>query len=335
MNKFDPQILLNRVKKVERYVYKRNAGQGFDYGERGPIEGLFVHERQGRIGNDPKVGQQFFTCWTRESCDKYGICYDGERCEDALVDGEVLRGGTLVIYQDPFATDRIPYASGGKTQNWSNPVGVYINTNYPYVNDRFAAIETEKTDGERLSSEQIETIGLYGAYIIARGGRKKREFWQLPNHSDAYSSTNCAMFADDRAKFEARCDYWLDQFWGGLLPEQQDGTTPPPDPVVYAPPAVVKGLEKYMDADPNTVPAVITAEGSKWIYVNDVVKVTTNTPRLQRASPTADKVGPEVKKGEDFTAKFLVQAKAGDWYYLTRYWTRIQIKDTTRSKDQV
>ena len=181
-----------------------------------------------------------------------------------------------------------------------------------------------------MSPEQIRTVGIVGAYVIARSGRKKREFWSLPNHADVYASTNCAQFVDDRVKFEAECDRQLAAFWAGTSP---GGEPEEPIPPTYAPPAKVPALEQYMTADPNSVPAVVRAEGSDWIFVNDVVKTTQDTPRLQRASVTALHVGGDVKKGEDFTAKFLVKASDGAWFYLTRFWTRIQVAHTTRSKD--
>jgi hypothetical protein len=145
-----------------------------------------------------------------------------------------------------------------------------------------------------------------------------------------FTSTNCAQFADDQLKIEAECDRQLTAFWAGTTP---GGEPEEPIPPTYAPPAKVPALEPYMTADPNSVPAVVRTEGSDFIFVNDLVRVTQDTPRLQRASPTADRVGGPVRKGEDFTAKFLVKASAGDWYYLTRYWTRVQVAHTTRSKD--
>lgn len=322
----DPEILKQGVKYA--YVYKRREGQGFDYGNRGPIDGVFTHETQGRGSGTWYQG--FFTCWTQESCDKYGICEDGERCGDALVDWFVDRDGVWWEFQDPFNTDRIPYASGGKTKNWNDPVGIYINNNYSNVNDSFAAIEFEKTDNEHLTPAQIKTAGRIGAYVLAKRGKKKREFWSMPNHSSVFTSTNCAQWADDRVKFEAECDRQLSAYWAGTTP---GGGPEEPIPPTYAPPAKVPALEQYMNADPNTVPAVVNTEGSDFIFVNDTVKVTQDTPRLQRASVTALHTGGDVKKGEDFTAKFLVKASAGDWYYLTRFWTRIQVKHTTRSKD--
>jgi hypothetical protein len=131
--------------------------------------------------------------------------------------------------------------------------------------------------------------------------------------------------------FEARAVVILADFNAGT----DSGSVDPPKPQ-YAPPAIITALTPYMDADPGGVPAIVRANGSDWIFVNDRVTVARGTtPRLQRADPNALRVGDDLKKGETFTAKFMVRADAGDYYYLTAMFTRVQVKHTARLSDTV
>lgn len=224
-------------------VTKRSDGQGFNYGTRAPIVGLVIHERQGRIGT-AKVGQQFFSCLTDTSCKDYGICSDGERCQNALVDWEILRTGQLVEYQDPYDTNRIPWASGGAENN-SNAIGKAINAKYRQfyggVNRVFAAVEMEKNDDEPLTSEQIQTAGKLLAFVMAKAGYPSDDWeypdalggniYTAPHHSDI-SQTTCRISDSDKAEIKNVCSSVLEAFYAGTTP----GDVPTTPPVTPAPP---------------------------------------------------------------------------------------------------
>jgi hypothetical protein len=243
---------------IDAPVRKDRDGQGFNYGTRGPIVGLVVHETQGIMSGRDR--QAFFSC------------PNGERCSNALVDYGIDQAGQLFEFQDPFTSNRIPHASGGTVQQFGNPVGRYINSNYSNVNKYFAAVEMEKTDNGHLTAAQIDTVGRLGAYVLAKGGRKKREFWSLPNHADVYN-TSCRQYDDDRARFEAICDQALAGFWSGTTP-----TPPPTEPDII--PGVDWGIAKRAFDNP-ALPNYVLTKGGKLseLYIARV-KETGQLPQL-------------------------------------------------------
>jgi len=232
----DPEDLKPDV--IDAFVTKRSDGQGFNYGTRAPIAGLVVHERQGRIGT-AKVGQQFFACLTDTSCTQYGICRDGERCQNALVDWEILRNGDLVEYQDPYDTNRIPWASGGAENN-GNLIGQAINAKYRGlfggVNRVFAAVEIEKTDNEACTPEQIQTAGKLMAYVMAKAGYPANDWeypdvlggdiYTVPHHSDI-SQTSCRISDSDKAAMKTVCSKALAAYYQGTTPGEEPQPEPP------------------------------------------------------------------------------------------------------------
>lgn len=232
----DPEVL--KPDFISAPVTKRSDGQGFNYGTRAPIDGLVVHERQGRIGT-AKVGQRFFACLTDTSCRDYDICSDGERCQNALVDWEILRAGQLVEYQDPYDTNRIPWASGGAENN-SNPIGRAINAKYRQffggVNRVYAAVEIEKTDDEPCTPEQIQTAGRLMAYVMAKRGYPANDWeypdvlggniYTVPHHSDV-SQTTCRISDSDKAAMKAVCSRMLAAYYQGTTPGQEPQPEPP------------------------------------------------------------------------------------------------------------
>ena len=130
-----------------------------------------IHETQG-IDTGPGY-QKFFSCETDTSCRDFGICSDGERCNNALVDWLIDQQGRLWEYQDPYNTNRIPWASGGPENN-GNPIGAAINGKYRGffggVNRVYAAVEMVKTDAGSLTPAQIFTAGKLLAYVMAKAG---------------------------------------------------------------------------------------------------------------------------------------------------------------------
>jgi hypothetical protein len=79
--------------------------------------------------------------------------------------------------------------------------------------------------------------------------------------------------------------------------------------------------------------AVVTVDGHDYVFVNDIVKATRKTPRLQRANAAASRVGPDIQKGYDFVVRWVFEANDGRAYYLTPEWSRILLEDTERVSD--
>jgi hypothetical protein len=223
----DPLDLIRNL-LIEAYVDKQEEGQGFDYGTRKVI-GIVQHETQGE--GSGWWYQEFFSC------------PGGERCGNALVDYLIDRSGKIYQFQDPFTSNRIPWASGG-TPNRNNPIGKAVNDKYGNVNKYYAAVEVVKSDDSHMNDAQIEATARLTAYIMVRCGYPAND-WKYPdslggniatscNHADL-SLTTCQQFADDRAKFEARVTALLADFYGtstgggttGGDPPAGGGTTPP------------------------------------------------------------------------------------------------------------
>ena len=213
---------------VEAPVTKQYPGQGYSVGSRN-IVGLVEHETQGVMTGPDR--QRFFSC------------PGGERCADALVDFGIAQNGKIYRFQDPFTTNRIPYASGGSasaitqvarkaTAQMGNPAGG--------VNAIYAAVEIEKNRGAAMNPAQIEATARLLAYICAMN-EYPADDWKYPevlrnnvptstNHSDLYTSTNCRINDDDRARFEVRCTELLRAYYANVIPDSDDEepTTPPP-----------------------------------------------------------------------------------------------------------
>lgn len=109
---------------------------------------------------------------------------------------------------------------------------------------------------------------------------------------------------------------------------------PPPAPA-YAPPVKVPALfgtdlRKY-----DTAPGIVSADGTDWIFVADVIEATRDTKRLAWADDAAPETSPPLKAGERTIAAWIVKAANGVWYYLTPdpEWERIAYEDTRRVAD--
>lgn len=203
---------------VEAPVTKQWEGQGYNTGKR-IIVGLAEHETQGIMTGRQR--QAFFSC------------PNGERCGDALVDFGIPRNERKIYrFQDPFTTNRIPWASGGSasaiTQLARRAVAQMGNP-YGGVNAFYAAVEIEKNRGQPMTADQIELTARLLAYICAMNDYPADD-WKYPdilgnnvptsvNHSDLYTSTSCRINDDDRAKFEARCTDLLRAFYAGSNPK--------------------------------------------------------------------------------------------------------------------
>ncbi len=217
-------------------VTKRLDGQGFNFGTRSPIVGLVIHETQG-IDSGPGY-QKFFSCETDTSCRDFGICSDGERCHNALVDWLIDQQGMLWEYQDPYNTNRIPWASGGPENN-GNEIGAAINGKYRGffggVNRVYAAVEMVKTDAGSLTPAQIFTAGKLLAYVMAKAGYPANDWrfpdvlggniYTAPHHSDV-SQTTCRISDADKNAILERCDTELAAFSEGVTPGDIEHPTP-------------------------------------------------------------------------------------------------------------
>jgi hypothetical protein len=115
-------------------------------------------------------------------------------------------------------------------------------------------------------------------------------------------------------------------------PEPQPGPVPIPDPT-YATPRPILQLVEFSNYEADAMRAVVSADGEDYIFVNDIVKATKQTPRLQTANAKAPRVGPDIKVGYDFEVTWLFEAKDGREYYLTPAWTRVLVEDTERVRD--
>ena len=196
-------------------VTKQRDGQGFNYGTRSPIVGLVIHETQGR-GTGPGY-QAFFSC------------PGGERCNDALVDWLIDRDGVLWEYQDPYDTNRIPWASGGAENNGAigKPINAKYRGSFGGVNKVYAAVEMVKTDTEALTKAQITTAGKLLAFVAAKAGYPAND-WQYPDalggnvytaphHSDI-SQTSCRISDSDKNAIIAVAQKSIDAFYAGVTP---------------------------------------------------------------------------------------------------------------------
>lgn len=122
--------------------------------------------------------------------------------------------------------------------------------------------------------------------------------------------------------------------------QKGDGTsTPPVDPPPvdppgqYAPVKPIANLVKFLGTDYNKVPAVVTDNGTDYIFVYDRVRAIKDTPRRQTAELGALKIGQDIKTGEEFAVLWLFETAKGEKFYLTPYWTRVLVSDTERIKD--
>lgn len=101
-------------------------------------------------------------------------------------------------------------------------------------------------------------------------------------------------------------------------------------------PIPVPELARFRDGDVNTSPALVrSADGTPFFFVGDRVKATRATPRLQRGNPSAPRVGPDLRPGEEFDALWVFVSSADDGaYYLTPFDTRVTVADTERLADR-
>lgn len=110
-----------------------------------------------------------------------------------------------------------------------------------------------------------------------------------------------------------------------------ESPAPVPVPVTYAKPAIIPELDAISTSH-IIAPFFVTGGGADWVWVGDRVRVVNPTGRYQRASTDSERVGPDLKKGEEFDLDFVTQFNGEYWGY-TPYGTRIRMKDVERVSD--
>lgn len=122
-----------------------------------------------------------------------------------------------------------------------------------------------------------------------------------------------------------------------ILAGWQKGTTtippqvPPEQMPTYAPVKPIPALQVYKDKD--AAPSFVTVGSDRFVFVNDRVRATKQTPRYQTANTDGDKIGPDIEKGLEFAVLWLFWDEKGEPWFISPYWTRIRANDTERIAD--
>ena len=107
------------------------------------------------------------------------------------------------------------------------------------------------------------------------------------------------------------------------------GPTPTPAPTWPAP-SVIAALDAVSKGT-GIAPFQITDNGTDFIWVGDRVRVKNPTGRY-RFADTSEKIGPDLKTGDEFDVDWIFQHDGGWWFY-TPFGTRIDGKDVERISD--
>ena len=127
--------------------------------------------------------------------------------------------------------------------------------------------------------------------------------------------------------------YQTQEVSGGVVtPVPPVDQTPVPAPL-YAAPQPIPALAKLGKQDKDAAQALVIDGQTRFVFVGDRVRATKTTPRLQYALADAKRVGPDLKAGEEFDVLWQLTADDGKEYYITSFWTRINVGDTERMKD--
>jgi hypothetical protein len=104
----------------------------------------------------------------------------------------------------------------------------------------------------------------------------------------------------------------------------------------FAAPSPIPELVPFRSGDVDRVPAVVrVSDGSPFFFVGDRVRAIRATPRLQLADPASDRIGPDLKEGDEFDVSWVfVSENDNEAYYVTPFDTRILVKDTERIGDR-
>lgn len=190
-------------------VYKR-AGAGYNQlSAVRKLVGVAFHEWMGV--SSLTFHKQFFACSSPGVCPSSYTCYPGERCADALVDGFVMKDGTMVLINDPWGT-RAPWASGGGGPYEGDGAAFASVFGSAGFNSRLFSVEVVKLTNENYTAAQIQTLGEWSAYIHDQDGQAWDEHPYTSKykcvtdilHYEASAGTSCGRNElDDVTKVQA------------------------------------------------------------------------------------------------------------------------------------
>jgi hypothetical protein len=195
--------------------------------------------------------------------------------------------------------------------------------------------------GDNLGPGNMASI----AGSIAQGAKDMAKARKVMEHLAAGVMLALGIPADatrqhyDFAPNRKDCPQWIrrDGYWPTFQANVKRNITAivvgegKPEPVKYATPVQIAAL----DIAGGTPPAkMILDDGSLAIYVGDRVRAKKATPRLQRSSASALRIGPDIKAGEEFDVDWLIQTAPGEpWFYYTPWDTRVIADDCERISD--
>lgn len=112
-----------------------------------------------------------------------------------------------------------------------------------------------------------------------------------------------------------------------------DGTGGAKPSPVYAKPSPIAVLDAISMSD-RIAPQRVTdpSSGVTFVWIGDRVRATKATPRYRYAVKDGEKIGPDLKAGEEFDVDWIFENEGGWWLY-TPYGTRILADDTERISD--
>ncbi|MGE3797778.1 MAG: hypothetical protein AB7G88_08045 [Thermomicrobiales bacterium] len=173
----------HKVQLVCKPVHNDSA-YGYDFVPNGrrPIVGMAWHEWMdgGAPGSRQQFYEDFFAC-SSTTCFGGEHTASGERCRNALVDGFIMRDGTLVIIND-IRGKRRPWASGGSGPYAGDGPAFVRTFGVTAVNERLMSIEIVKASGEAWTAAQIQTAGRLAARTHDQDGQRWDEHPYTSRH---------------------------------------------------------------------------------------------------------------------------------------------------------
>lgn len=109
----------------------------------------------------------------------------------------------------------------------------------------------------------------------------------------------------------------------------------PPVPTPDYPSAVPIAVLTEASEASGFAPATVYDPSSTvtFVWVGDRVRASRNTPRFRYATVASAKIGPDINQGEEFDVDYIFRAADGEFWYYTRFGTRVLAKDTIRISD--
>lgn len=261
------------------------------------------------------------------------------------VDGKA-RSGEIHKYNDPLGF-RSGWASGRVSAPYGDGLAIVNTYGINAVNRDGVSIEIAGYRNEPLNAFEWGELVALCAYWV---DWMKIPYTSLPRNP--HTGINALIWHQEFTIGTGKeCPFdWVmnntNQLYADIaayLKPYQEGNAgveqPKPAPVVipaprYAAPAPIPALAKWADVDRNNIAAVVTDEANRFYLVKDRVRAIRDTPRLRYAMPTAERVGPNIRKGEEFDVTWIVRGGTdGQEYYITDWWSRILAKDTERVAD--